>query len=191
MRHCLPHARPWAGDAFRFTDTTYANLRDVITGAGARKAGARWNAKGSFRALYFSLNPETALAEVLAYRRSQNVPDAETTPMTLVACHADVQRVLDLTDRRVRRLLGVTVTQVTGEPWRAVQHGGQEALTQAIGRLAREAGFQGLVVPSAARAKAVNLVLFPDRLAVGQLAIIHAEKFPKFRRRARRRKKKP
>jgi filamentous hemagglutinin len=189
MRHCLAHAKPWAGDAFRFTDSTYANLRDVATGEGARKAGARWNPKGSFRALYFSLTPETALAEVLAHRRSQNVPDAETTPVTLVACHAEVQRVLDLTGRRIRRLLGLTVSQVTGEPWRALQHGGQEALTQAIGRLACEAGFEGLLVPSAARAKGVNLILFADRLTADQLAVVHPEKLPRFRRRVHRRKR--
>ena len=190
MRHCLAHAKPWAGDVFRVTDSTYANLRDVTSGEGARQAGARWNPKGSFRTLYFSLTPETALAEVLAHRRSQNVPDAETTPVTLIACHVQVTRVLDLTDRGIRRLLGITVGQVTGEPWRAVQHGGQEALTQAIGRLACEAGIEGLLVPSAARAKAANLVLFPDQLTADQLAVVHPEKLPKFRRRGRGRKKK-
>jgi RES domain-containing protein len=106
--------------------------------------------------------------------------------VTLVACRADLQRILDLGDRRVRRLLGASLKQLTDEPWRAVQHGGQEALTQAIGRLAREAGFHGLLAPSAARPKAMNLVLFPERVAAGQLAVVHPEKFPKFRRRKRK-----
>lgn len=36
-------------------------------------------------------------------------------------------------------------------------------LTQELGRLAREAGFEALLVPSAAT-PGTNLVLFPDRL---------------------------
>jgi RES domain-containing protein len=71
---------PWAGDLFRFTATTYANRRDLLTGEGSRKAGGRWNPKGRLRVLYFSADVETALAEALAHRRRQGLPDAEATP---------------------------------------------------------------------------------------------------------------
>src|SRR2546429_8093245 len=104
VQHCLVHARQWAGDVFRFSDMVHANLRDVATGEGARKAGGRYNPKGGFSTLYFGLTPETALAEVLAERRRQNVPDSRTTPIVLAACRAELQRILDLTDRRIRRL---------------------------------------------------------------------------------------
>lgn len=186
VRECVALAVSWEGDAFRFTDLTYANLRDLVTGEGSRKAGARYTPKGAFRTLYFAVDPETALAEVLHHHRSQAVPDAQATPVTLFACRVDVERLLDLTDRRVRRLLGVSLGQLK-ESWRPQQHAGQEALTQAIGRLVREHGFQGLLAPSARRRVGKNLALFPERLAASELSIYHPEAFPVFRRRARRR----
>jgi RES domain-containing protein len=185
MQQSLPLAVPWVGDPFRFTDMTYANLQDLFTGEGSRKTGGRWNPKGGFRTLYFSLTPETALAEILAHHRSQAMPDVEAMPVTLVGFRVNVRQLLDVTDRRIRRLLGVAGTQIR-EPWRPSQYAGREALTQAIGRLAREAGFQGLLAPSAVRRLGRNLVLFPERLDARELRAVHEERFPKFRRRLRR-----
>jgi RES domain-containing protein len=163
---------------------TYANLQDLATGEGSRKAGGRWNPKGGFRTLYLSLTPETALAEALAHHRSQAIPDVEAMPITLAGFQVNVVRLLDLTAQRVRRSLGVTLKQLR-EPWRPAQHAGQEALTQAIGRLARETGFQGLLAPSAVHPKGRNLVLFPDLLSESAVRAVHEEKFPRFRRRLR------
>jgi filamentous hemagglutinin len=157
----------------------------LFTGAGSLKAGGRWNPKGGFRTLYFSLTAETALAEALAQHRSQAVPDVEATPLVLVGARVSVRRLFNLTDASTRRRLGLTVARIRG-PWRPAQHAGQEALTQAVGRLAREHGFQGLLAPSAARRRGVNLVLFPDRLGTHDLVAVHDEKFPLVRRRLRR-----
>jgi RES domain-containing protein len=185
MPGCLVRAIPWKGAAFRFTDMTYANLQDLFTGEGSRNAGGRWNAKGGFRTLYFSLTPEAALAEALAHHRSQVVPDVEAMPLTLAGFQVSVQRLLDMTDGRIRGLLRVTGKQLRA-PWRPSQHAGQEALTQALGRLAREAGFQGLLVPSAVQRLGQNLVLFPDQLNAQELTAVHADKFPRVRSRPRR-----
>ena len=75
-----------------------------------------------------------------------------------------MRRVLDLTDAGVRRLLGVSERRLLDEPWREMQKKGREALTQAVGRLAYEADWEGLLAPSAARKGGVNLVLFPANL---------------------------
>jgi RES domain-containing protein len=175
----------WRGEGFRFTDATYANLRDLATGEGSLKAGGRWNPKGAFPTLYLSLTPETALAEVLAHQRIQGIPDVMATPMTLAGFRVDVQGLLDLTDTAIRRLLRVTLPQLK-QPWWPIQHAGREALTQAIGRLAYETGFRGLLVPSAPDRAGRNLALFPDRLVRGELEIVHEVRYPKFRRRTRR-----
>jgi RES domain-containing protein len=164
----------------------YANRRDLVTGEGSRLAGARFTPKGSFRALYGSLDLETALAEVLAFHRHQGLPDAEALPLTFVSLRVDVQAVLDLTDGRVRRALTVSARRLTREPWRAIQNQGREAVTQALGRLARAAGFQGLLAPSAVRRGGKNLVLFPDQLSPGQPIIVHGERLPAGRRRRQR-----
>src|SRR5262249_4402686 len=172
IQRCLPFTVAWGGDIFRATGLEYANRRDVLTGEGSRKAGARYTPKGAFRTVYGGLDMETALAEVLAHHRRQGLPEAEALPLTFVALQGDAPNILALTDGSVRRILGVSLQRLKG-PWRADQDNGQEALTQTLGRLAREAGVQGLLAPSAARPGGRNLVLFPEHLQTGQLRVIH------------------
>jgi RES domain-containing protein len=178
----LPLAIAWAGDVFRATGTGYANRRDLVTGEGSRRAGARWNAKGAFQALYGSLDLKTALDEVLAFHREQGLPDARALPLVFVALRVELQRILDLTQGRVRQTLTVSLKRMLEEPWRELQHTGREAVTHAIGRLARAAGFEALLVPSAVARQGRNLVLFPGQLLPGShLEIVHAERLPAHR----------
>jgi filamentous hemagglutinin len=189
IHRCLVHAIPWRGELFRFTDMAWANLHDLATGRGAYRAGGRWNPKNGFAALYLSTEPETALAEALAQRRYQNVPDSEATPLVLAAFQVVLQQILDLTAAPIQNLLQVTAEQLTA-PWRPTQHQGREALTQAIGRLTREAGFEGLLVPSAPLPGGTNLVTFPKRELIGSVVeVVNPERFPMVRRRLGRRKK--
>jgi hypothetical protein len=80
----------------------------------------------------------------------------------------------------VCRSLGVTRGQLVGADWRACNAAGEEALTQAIGRLAWNAGWEGLVLPSAATPDGVNLVVFPGNLLPPQsyLLIINRDQLP-------------
>jgi hypothetical protein len=66
------------------------------------------------------------------------------------------------------------------EDWLAIQQGGQESWTQAIGRGAFEAGFEGLIVPSARdRPNGENLVIFPTNLRRGsRIDVIGKEDLP-------------
>jgi len=48
--------------------------------------------------------------------------------------------------------------------WRKEQNNGREALTQAIGMAAFAAGYEGLLVPSAATRNGPNLVVFRENL---------------------------
>jgi RES domain-containing protein len=91
-----------------------------------------------------------------------------------------LQRVLKLTDRKVRRILSVTRDQLLGEDWREGNRRGQEALTQAIGRLAWDAEWEGLEVPSAADPDDVNLIVFPGNLLSPEsyLLVINRDQLP-------------
>src|SRR3989442_1714408 len=82
----------------------------------------------------------------------------------LTAIEVDLKPVLDLTDGRVRRALRVSRVRMLGEPWWLLQDRGREALTQALGRLARDHGFAALLAPSAARPRGTNVVIYPDRV---------------------------
>jgi hypothetical protein len=66
-----------------------------------------------------------------------------------------------------------------GEPWWVLQERGQEALTQALGRSARDQGFAALLAPSAAQPGGTNVVIYPDRLIAGsKLAVVNADRLP-------------
>jgi hypothetical protein len=61
----------------------------------------------------------------------------------------------------------VTENELIATDWISIQDAGEEALTQAIGRIAWEVRLEGLLVPSARVAGAGNLVLFPGRRRKG------------------------
>src|SRR5688572_15414666 len=151
LEKCVPHAGPWTGDLFRSASTKYANKDDIVTGAGSRAAGARWNSPGSVHTVYASLDVETAVAESLQHFRHYRIPVSKAMPRVLVALEAKLERVLDFRDGDVRRALGVSEARMLGEPWREHQKKGREALTQAIGRLSYDLDFEALLVASAAR----------------------------------------
>jgi RES domain-containing protein len=173
-------AVPFAKKFIRVAGIDYANQDDLLTGDGSLKHGGRYNPKGAFRSIYGSLELDTATAEVLAHHRRQGRPDpeADVFPFVVVSLKVEVTRLLDLTDPAVRRTLKVRLTDLIGD-WQDTQNLGQEALTQAIGRLARAAGFQGLLVPSAAKPREQNIVLFRDKIPRSRLRIIRQNRLPK------------
>ena len=81
-----------------------------------------------------------------------------------MALDASLASLADLTDGSARRILRVSRRRLRSEPWRRAADAGREALTQAIGRAAFEAGLEALLVPSAANRAGANLVVFPERL---------------------------
>jgi hypothetical protein len=100
-------------------------------------------------------------------------------PLVLTAIEVELEPALDLTDGRVRRALRVSRNRMLEEPWWLLQDQGQEALTQAFGRLARDYGFAALLAPSAARSRGVNVVIYPDRIGtVGRLAVVNPDRLP-------------
>jgi len=179
-------AVPWAGEAFRATVMAFATRLDLASGEGARLHGGRWTPKGAFRTLYGSLTPEAALAELLEGHRRKGLPDAQALPVAVVGLDIKLQRVLDLTDGRCRQALGISLGRITTEPWERLQRRRKEALTQALGRLARQAGFEGLLVPSAIpRRTHRNIVVFIGMLMPeSRVEIVHPEQLA-----ARRQKK--
>ncbi|WP_076347092.1 RES family NAD+ phosphorylase [Paludisphaera borealis] len=175
----LPAAVPFQGVAYRSASPRYANLHDLLTGAGARLSGARWNPPGSFPSVYLSLDPHTALDEVLAHFHHYALSIPSAMPRVTVAVSASLQRLLDLTDAEVCSSLRLSRRRLLTEPWREMQAAGEEAVTQAVGRVAFHAGVEGLLVPSAARAHGVNLIVFPaniDRSSL--LEVLGAEELP-------------
>lgn len=159
--------RAFSGVAFRSASPAFAASREMLSGEGVRRHGGRWNPPGLFAAVYASLSPETAIAEALSHFRHYGIPDADAMPRVLVAVELDLAAVADLSDGRSRRTLRVSRRRMRGEPWRSLQGAGREAITQSIGRAAFEAGLEGLLAPSAADRKGINVVVFPALLKPG------------------------
>ena len=168
-------AAEWSGAFYRSATPRYAGSADLLSGFGARKHGGRWNPPGAFSAVYGSSSPETAVAEALATFRHYGIPISDAMPRVIVALEAKLDAVLDLTDPRTRSLLKVSRRALREEPWRERQEAGIEALTQAIGRAAHEAGFDGLRAPSAPVPAGWNLVVFPQRARPGALRVVSQE----------------
>jgi RES domain-containing protein len=99
-------------------------------------------------------------------------------PLVMVAVDAKLSRVLDLTLPDVRRAMRLSLARMLEEDWEEQQKKGEEALTQAVARLAHEHGLQAMLVPSARLKGEKNLVIFPENLPAGALKIQNVGKLP-------------
>jgi len=107
------------------------------------------------------------------------LPEHAALPRTFLGVRLELTKVVDLNEGRLRQRLGVSLGRLLNEDWRRINDAGTEAATQAIGRAAYEAGFQGIVVPSAAKRSGANIVVFPDRLGVeGLLELVKVDELP-------------
>jgi RES domain-containing protein len=154
----------WAGTVYRATGPEYANRRDLLSGEGTKCFGGRWTPPTSFATVHASLDVKTALAESLGTQQQYGVSVAARLPLTLVAISVRLQRLIDLTDDHVLGELNLTRQNLLRCRWRESMDKRREALTQAVGRIAFEAGLEGLLVPSAQVRKSKNLVVFPENL---------------------------
>ena len=179
IRRCLPMATRLTGILYRVASVRRANPGDLIAGIGSQLTGGRWTPPGAFRAVYASLDEATALDEARQQNLRQGVPPWMALPLVLTALEIDLQPALDLTDGRVRRALRVSRDRMLAEPWWILQDRGREALTQALGRLARDHSFVALLAPSAARIRGTNVVVYPDRIAAGgRFVVVNPERLP-------------
>lgn len=166
-------------ELFRFINPTYSKSTDILDGAGALHANGRWNLKGATRLSYTALAPQTALAEALAHVHYFRLPIHKALPRVLVALRLRAKRVVDLRDGNVRKALRLSDGTIRKLDWRAENQRGDEAVTQAWGNAFVAAGFEAVIVPSAADASGANVLVFPENLHAGsQFDVISEVKWP-------------
>jgi RES domain-containing protein len=149
MKHAAARVHPWFGTIYRSAAPKWSAGRDMLTGVGSMKAGARFNAPDRFPAVYGSTTPELAMIESLAYQRRAGLPVERALPLVFKAVSVEVERLLDLTDAAVLAELGLTDDQLRTEAWWLARARGEESLAQAIGRAAHACGVQALLASSA------------------------------------------
>ena len=159
-----PVAKGFSGTVVRSVDTKYATETSFFAGSGAAKTGGRWNRVG-IEAVYASLDVMTATQEAYQNFIVYGLPLSGIRPRVTAGAEVSLVKVLDLTDASVRRKIGFSREDLVDEDWRAIQAAGEESWTQAIGRGCYEAGFEGILVPSARNIKGKNIVVFPKSLS--------------------------
>ena len=178
---CAALEGTFKGRLFRSCTAKYATEKDLLTGDGSFKFGGRWNAPNRFRVVYLSLSLEGSLAESIGATTSYGIDPTQCLPLTSVVLDADLNRTLDLTLPAIRKLLGISLASMNGCDWELDNRANREAMTQAVGRAACEAGLQGIVVPSVCKRTFRHLNVFPQNLTSvkQQLQIINAGNLPK------------
>ena len=166
------------GRIVRTVPIKYANKNDFFSGAGAEKCGGRWNRPG-ISAIYASLDPFTATHEVYQNFSAFGFLKTEMQPRVTAGADVSFDKVLDLTEGKVRRKIGITLKELVEEDWAALQIRGEESWTQAIGRGCQSAGFQAILVPSARYSKGKNIVILTANLTGGEISIVGSDKLPK------------
>jgi RES domain-containing protein len=169
--------RPY-GVCFRNVKQKFANQHDILSAEGSLLAGGRYNFVGMFGVLYLACDPHTCIEEVARVTRVGGFRASENFPRTFIGIKVRLSKVLDLTDSRMRRSLGVNKTLLVATDWELIQAGGHEAPTQALGRFARAAGFEAILTPSAAW-PGNNLNIFPDNILPSSvLSLVNGTQLP-------------
>jgi RES domain-containing protein len=156
-------AAPWKGVACRALRTPYAAPGNILAGKWAALSGGRWNRLG-VETVYFALDDQTALAEVASRERASGLDGVRTYDLTVAGCRVDLHRTISLADPRVPAAMDVRLDELLACDWKAEQRSGREAISQAVGRAIRAAGFEALFAPSAQRREGLCLAVFPDAM---------------------------
>lgn len=126
--------------------------------------GGRYNKANTFEAFYIASSPDTTLYElrVIAPKR----PPQRTKPLITFTIDVDLQATVDLTNAANVNALALAPADLLVE-WKAILIAGNVPITHDIGQAARDADVEALIVPSARKLGATNLVIFRDRLRLG------------------------
>jgi RES domain-containing protein len=168
-------AKKVSGMYFRAITADRALKRSVLSIQGSFITGGRFNIRNKFGALYVSEHWETAIKESI--NTGKRIGFNEFVPKTLVAIKVDSLKVLDLDDATVREHLGIRCKDVQID-WMNENRKDRVALTQSIGELGREAGFDAVAMKSQLDPKTTNLAIFIDKVPESQITVLHYEKLP-------------
>jgi RES domain-containing protein len=147
--------RAFKGDGYRQPSPRY----EPLSGEGARLRGGRFNPPNSFSVLYLCTTRACAVAEFRRFADRHPIGAEAFLPRVLFRYEIELASLLDLTDGDVLSQLDIEPASLLDDDW---------TLTQEIGELAHQFGFQGVVNTSATRVDDV-LALFPDNLRSGRI----------------------
>ena len=169
-------------DVYRSCSIRYANRNDILSGFGGQLRGGRFNAPRSFRVIYLSFDPATPYAETLKRAESLKAPALAGLPLkpsqelnkhfVQLTVRAVLNKIIDLSDLDLLNSkefqdAGLDIELLTKDGWYFDNNEGKESATQAIGRIAYELGYHGLISRSSVSKGEKNLNVFVSNLPIG------------------------
>ena len=94
------------------------------------------------------------------------LPDYKSLPMVVAWIKVKAANLLDTADAEVAAVINPFL-QAEKIHWRSIQDR-REAVSQALGRAAKEVCFSGLIAPSQALPGSRNVVIFPEKLSASE-----------------------
>jgi len=134
---------------YRYVSRKYAATREIMSGAGSFKAGGRWNFPNTYHAVYCASTADLANREYFASCRIAGIPEYTRMPLVGMAIEVNLAQVLDLRAPAILDRLGASPDLLNEDKWREKTDAGMESLCQAIGRAAKDVGFEAVLAPSA------------------------------------------
>jgi RES domain-containing protein len=146
---------PFTGRGWRHLAPHY----DPLSGEGARIHGGRFNPPGSFPVLYLCRSRPCVVAELRRFGERQAVGVDGLLPRSLYRYDVTLDRVVDLTDGRVREVIGLSLDVLTGPDWTACQE---------LGAILHTGSAQAVISPSATGVGDV-LAVFARQVGTGRV----------------------
>lgn len=169
------HGISYHGVCYRNVWLGFANQKEILSADGSLIKGGRYNHFGAYRVLYLACDAQTCHAEMVG---SNPQVDPNIFPRVIIALEVRLSNILDLTDGDILNELSINQSILTETDWKAAQQAGHEALTQIIGRLAKETCFEAIITPSAACPDGKNLCVFPDKTSPSSLQVVNFDQLP-------------
>jgi len=138
--------------------------KDIVSSMVNKKASGKFNIENTHKVLYLSCDEQTCRLETEHYAKALKFNVAKILEPAIVKLEVKLSKVLDLTDSKVLKAIGISKSELAEPESKANQYlDKQEMITQTIGRLANESGFEAILVASSV-ARGKNLAIFPDNL---------------------------
>ena len=129
--------------------------------------GGRFNPPGKFPVLHAVEDVAGCRAGLLEWIREEQKPDHI---MAIVVLKVKLNRVLDLAQRSIRRMLGITLRELHGLP--------ESETGRQLGDAAYDAGFEGIIYPRPLKRNRRNLALFMDRIIARKNGLLSSARSP-------------
>ena len=142
---------------------------------GSIISGGRFNIPGQFGALYLSTNPQTALEEAIQTTRRAGFQ--EWKPKTIVEIKFQDILLLNLENRNNLEQIQIDSKELEID-WNEENKHGRIAPSQLVGKIARDCGFEAILVRSQLIREAYNVAVFLEKIPDGNIIITCEDRLP-------------